>query len=121
MSRSPLALDSLAELLAERATLTQLHDTVETNEPSRGDAAAQAAMKRGLRFAIDAIENEVDRRCDEQRKPAESGLDWAKLGEWMGWHIREAEEDDDRVRELVQRVHEATAAITGHEGDAFLE
>jgi hypothetical protein len=121
MSRSSLALHSLAELLAERATLRQLHDTVETNGPPRGDAAAQAAMKRGLRFALDAIENEVARRVDEGSEPAEPGLDWARVGEWLGWHIREAEEDDGRVRELTQRVREATAALAGQEGDAFTE
>jgi hypothetical protein len=76
-------------------------------------------MKRGLRLAIDAIENEVARRVDERGEPAESGLDWARLGEWLGWHIREAEEHDDRVRELVQQVRDATATLAGQEGDAF--
>lgn len=103
MSLSSLALHSLADLLAERATLRHLHDAVEANELPRGDAEQQAAMKRGLRFAIDAIADEVARRVDERIEPAEPSLDWARLGEWLAWHIREAEEHDDRVRELTQR------------------
>jgi hypothetical protein len=121
MSRSSLAFQSLADLLAERAALSQLHDTVETNELPRGDAASRAAIKRGLRIAIDAIEDEVARRVEERTESAGSGLDWAQLGEWLGWHIRAAEEDDGRVRELTQRVCEATAALAGLERDAFTE
>lgn len=119
MSRSSLAIRSLADLLAERATLRHLHDAIETNESLHGDGARQAVVQRGLRFAIDAIEEEVARRVDERIEPGEPGLDWARLGEWLGWHIREAERRDDRVRELTQRVREATTALTGQEGDDF--
>jgi hypothetical protein len=46
-------------------------------------------------------------------------LDWPQLGEWLGWHVREAAERDASVVELTQRVHAATAALAGLEGDAL--
>jgi hypothetical protein len=46
-------------------------------------------------------------------------LDWPQLGEWLGWYVREAAERDARVHDLMQRVHAATAALAGLDGDAL--
>ncbi|MEA3122530.1 MAG: hypothetical protein QOH33_2115 [Paraburkholderia sp.] len=46
-------------------------------------------------------------------------LDWPQLGDWLGCYVREAAERDARVRDLMQRVHTATAALAGIEGDAL--
>jgi hypothetical protein len=57
--------------------------------------------------------------ANERVAPKAPELDWPQLGEWLGWHVREAAERDARVVELTQRVHAATAALAGLEGDAL--
>jgi hypothetical protein len=56
---------------------------------------------------------------NETVAPEAPDLDWPQLGEWLGWYVREAAERDLRVRDLMQRVHTATAALAGLEGDAL--
>jgi hypothetical protein len=119
MPVSSLARRSLADLREERAALRHLHDTVAPDEPPRDAAVLKAALRRGLRFAINAIESEVVRRVDERTAPMEPVLDWTRLGEWLGRYVRDAEDHDDRVRELTQQVCVATAALAGEDGDAF--